>query len=364
MTDLCETGRSGGLTLTIGVPGAGKTQLGEKFADDVADSKVGGRKVSALMISPEELSEPLTLFKRMAATIGEERKAVKIAQIDDRVSNVKVQVAGFGGGGVAKDMGRHTAEFPGLLRESMEKGLWKKKALVLIVDELQRVSDKGMETLCVLHDNVPKCPVLLMGFGLQHTPERLANRSRERSISRVAEPITLRSLDFDTTVDAFARNLAAVGYDDLPDESLKTLAMASHGFPQHINGYLKGAHGALIQHGHLKGCALAEALDHGRKRRVAYYNRRLAAAHSRGPMLTVVAEMHRVGTNKLEYHEAKNALVEAGFGKQELDDAIQHGALVCDGSDDSVSFGIPSFHDYMQHLLERQRNLARSTTVR
>ena len=128
------------------------------------------------------------------------------------------------------------------------------------------------------------------------------------------------------------------------------LADASHGFPQHINGYLEGAHQALTRCGHLEGEALKEALRHGGRRRIAYYNKRLSAAHSRKPMTALAAAMERRQRTRLEYHDAKDVLIEAGFGAAELDAAIAHGALTCD-DEDNVSFGIPSFHAYMKNLL-------------
>ena len=138
----------------------------------------------------------------------------------------------------------------------------------------------------------------------------------------------------------------------MPSAGLDALAAASHGFPQHINGYLEGARGALTRHGHLQGEALAEALRHGKRRKIAYYNMRLSAAHSRKPMMALRAAMERAQRTRLEYHHAKNVLLEAGFGAAELDAAIAHGSLTCD-DEDNVSFGIPSFHAYMKQLLDR-----------
>ena len=108
-------------------------------------------------------------------------------------------------------------------------------------------------------------------------------------ISRLATPSTLTSLDGKTTLHAFIGNLAALGYntDDLPEKSLQALADASFGFPQHINGYLEGAHKALLRHGHLSGAALDDALKHGHNRRVDYCNMRLAAGGRRKPMLAL-----------------------------------------------------------------------------
>ena len=135
---------------------------------------------------------------------------------------------------------------------------------------------------------------------------------------------------------------------------MNALVDASQAFPQHINGYLQGAHAALTRHGHLQGEALEEALRHGGERRNAYYNQRLAAAHSRKPMMALVAAIDRAQRIRLEYHDAKNVLLEAGFGAAELDAAIAHGALTCD-DEDHVSFGIPSFHAYMRRLLDQER---------
>ena len=350
---LCASGESNGLQLTIGVPGSGKTRLADEFAKRVHGQTVAGRTVSTLMISPEELGDPPSLFKTMRRAVDAEREVAKIAQVDDRVAK--------GGGGVlgtsvavAKDVGRHTPAFAGLLRESTEKGLWQNKTLVLLIDELQSIDDDAMPALRVLHQGLAGCPILLMGFGLQHTPARLASASGGRGISRVAEPTILRPLSRDDAVTAFSESLARLGHDDVPSESLDALADASHGFPQHINGYLAGAHGALIRYGNLQGEALAEALAHGGRRRIAYYNKRLSAAHSRKPMTALAAAMERAQKARLEYHDAKNVLIETGFGEAELAAAIAHGSLTCD-DEDHVSFGISSFHTYMKQLLDRRR---------
>ncbi len=345
---LCATGESNGLQLTIGVPGSGKTRLADEFAKRVQGQAVEGRTVATLLISPEELADPLSLFKAMGRAIDAEQRAAEIA----RVANVSGGVVGASVA-VAKDVGRHTSAFAGLLRESTEKGMWQNKTLVLLIDELQSIGDEAMPTLRVLHQGLTRCPVLLLGFGLQHTAARLAGVADGRGISRIAEPTILHSLRREDAVTAFAETLARLGHHEVPSASLAALADASHGFPQHINGYLAGAHKALTRHRHLQGEALEEALRHGEQRRIAYYNRRLSAAHSRKPMTALVAAMERAQKTLLEYHDAKGVLIEAGFGAPELDAAIAHGALTCD-DEDNVSFGIPSFHAHMKQLLDQE----------
>ena len=305
------------------------------------------------MISPEELGDPLSLFKTMGRTVDAEQRAAEIAQVDDRVSNVSGGAMGASVA-VAKDVGGHTSghtsAFADLLMESTEKGMWKNKTLVLLIDELQSIDDEAMPALRVLHQGLIRCPILLMGFGLQHTAARLASASGGRGISRIAEPTILHSLSRTEAIAACSETLAQLGHGEVPSESLAALADASHGFPQHINGYLEGAHEALTRRGHLEDEALKEALRHGGRRRIAYYNKRLSAARSRKPMTALAAAMERRQRTRLEYHDAKDVLIEAGFGAAELDAAIAHGALTCD-DEDNVSFGIPSFHAYMKDLL-------------
>ena len=332
---LCSTGMSNGLQLTIGVQGAGKTRLASRFVERVEDATIDGRVVATIAMSPRGLESPFDLFMEMADALDQRKLAGKVAQ--------------------------HNLDFPRLLTESKRQGMWDGKVLVLVIDELQRVSDAGIETLCELHDGMHKCPILLMGFGLQHTAMRLANVPGGRGISRIAAPIVIHSLGPADTFDAFARTLEKLGYDkeQVPDESLNKLVAVSQGFPQHINGYLDGAHRALAEHGHLSDHALEVVLRHGYACRVAYYDQRLAAAHSRKPMMVVAAAMEHAQSTTLEYHDAKESLAQAGFGEDVLDNAIVHGALTCDAKD-NVFFGIPSFHSYMQHLLDREHSSERN----
>ena len=121
--------------------------------------------------------------------------------------------------------------------------MWKRKALVLIVDELQTVEPPGMRALRALQQGDHGCPILLVGIGLQHTQhtQQVLGNPPDGSagISRIAEPITLAPLSADDAVKAIAGNMLAMGYD-IPEATVAALAEASQGFPQHIHGYLAG----------------------------------------------------------------------------------------------------------------------------
>lgn len=351
---LCSTGDpSGGLQLVVGVPGVGKTQLALAFAKSVEGTDLLGSEVATARLPAEALNSPVDLFKSMGFALDQQSQANQVAQHDDRVSGATVGALGARGA-LALDIARHTPDLYGLLQESKRAGMWQGKALVLMFDELQVVQAAGMDALRVLHGGLHGCPILLMGFGLQHTERTLANPRDGRGISRVATPTTLSSLDADDALDAFAGNLSCLGHDDVAEDSLMALAEASFGFPQHINGYLEGAHEALLRHGQLDGAALDAALRHGHDRRATYYNKRLAASNGHESMSVVSAAMESAGATAITCREAMAALKSAGFGQGDLDAAIAHGALV-HGDDGLVSFGIPSFHDHMAAVRERHR---------
>ena len=59
--------------------------------------------------------------------------------------------------------------------------MWKGKALVLVIDELQTVGAKGMAALRTLHEGWHGCPIMLVGVGLQNTPACCAAAAKARA---------------------------------------------------------------------------------------------------------------------------------------------------------------------------------------
>ena len=360
---VCTDGQStSGVVLTTGVPGSGKTLLAREFAERIGGRAFDGRTVAALTTSPQSLNDPVTLFKRIAAAIGESGKGAEIAQIDDRVTGGTLGLMGARAA-VTKDAGRHTSDLEGLLGASKREGLWRANALVLIIDELQRakrLKDTGVDALCVLHDGSHGCPVLLLGFGLQHTAANLV----DVGISRIVAPRTLAPLNDRDARAAFRENLRAFGHQDIPARSMDALVQASHGFPQHVRGYIEGVDIALKQGQRLDGPALEAALRHGDELRVAYYDQRLDARRIRNPMLALASVMRDSGRRTLDIDDAKAAVVAAGHDGEAVDAGIESGALTLLRGE--VSFGIPSFHDHMLDLLrqhEQERTLPRGDVI-
>ena len=327
---MCEAGHTtNGLQLTVGVHGAGKSQLVRKFGDDVDGTVVHGRRVKSIYVGTDELNAPLSLFLTLCRGIDAEDEAKKIADVADKLS--------------------------GLLRVSLDKKLWDGKALVVIIDELQRVDDAGMQTLCVLHDGMHRCPILLMGCGLRHTRQVLGSRPNRLRISRVGDVVELSPLSMDEAREAFEKGLEHYGYHDVPSESLQKLAAASHCFPQHIHGYLAEAALQLYASGEgavggdLKGSILNRALQRGQERREEYYEGLLSMGESHEPMLAVCKAMETLERDSIPYVTAKSAIEDAGGNVGDLQMAVEHGSLV--HSRGNVHFGVPSFRTYMGEFL-------------
>lgn len=353
--DLCETGDpSAGMTVILGVPGVGKTQLAREFAEQAVKCR-GATDVRWLPMHPTTLeSADANVFMALMKAVGGEDEGRKVADL-------AAERSGVGGGGVGFtasvtiDRPRDTGTLGRLLADSRTEGIWDGKALVLTIDELQSVAPAGMKTLRVLHQGEHGCPILLVGIGLQHTPRVLANPPGAAGISRLAQKIPLTALGDSEAVDAVRRNMWALGHR-IPETCVLALAEASQGFPQHIHGYLAGALAAIAQHGSLaEGAALETALAAGDEARTSYYNDRLGVLRDQDAVLPVVEFMLRHHRRSLRRGDAVDAVDKAGAdGDSVVEEAIAHGVLTVDGQGD-VSFGIPSFHSHMGQRLERRR---------
>ena len=234
--------------------------------------------------------------------------------------------------------------------------------LVLVVDELQTIQPQGMRALRVLHQGDHRCPILLVGIGLQHTQHVLGNPTDGAAgISRVAGPITLQALSEGEALEAIERNMLAMGHE-IPKACVVALANASQGFPQHIHGYLNGAIEAIEKYGNLAvGRSLDHALKAGDAARNDYYDARLSMLPDQDAMLPVIETMVGSGRPWLRRSEAVRAVNEGSSaaagasldGENTVRQAIAHGVLTLEKG--GVSFGIPSFHSHMEQLLEEHR---------
>ena len=341
LDDLLETGDpTEGMSLVVGVPGVGKTQLAREFAKRATRSD-GEPNVRHLLIDTNMLADAVDLLLAMGDALGDEAAFRKAVEMDK--------------GDVKREHARHTGGFTAALRKTRNAGAWGGKALVLVVDELQTVNAAGMAQLRALHEGAHGCPVLLVGVGLQHTPTVLANPGGAPGISRLAQTIQLRPLADEDALDAIRGNMRSLGHK-IPAVCENALAAASGGFPQHIHGYLAGALQAIAEHGCLReGASLQAALAAGHRARQSYYDERLRLLRGIRPMQALVLLMNERGTDALAIEDARWGLDKAGFnGQASIDKAIAHGVL-SESALGAVSFGIPSFHSYMLELAQAHR---------
>ena len=326
----------GGISLVTGVPGAGKTELAAKFCETVHDMS----GAVPLMHDSSVLSDSTSLFMLVGAAIGTENAFKEIAQVDSKLSGA--------GKGLAI-----------LLDLSQAAGLWRDKALALVLDELQTMSPAGAENLRVLHQGLHGCPILVVGVGLQHLQAVLA----QHGITRIATPIDIGPLSLEDASEAIGGGLEALGHH-APESAVERFATASYGFPQHIHCYLEAAVGAIEQHGGLdRAGVLDSAVADGDRRRRIYYDTRLQAMRDgRRLMQPVIKQMRAGDVTRLDMHDAAAAIDAAGLdGESAVQAAIAHGVLTVD-LEDAVSFGIPSFHTHMVEISKRREIAERRGT--
>ena len=356
---VCESGQGeAGMSLITGVQGVGKTHLGLKFARDVT-WREGPRRVFWKSLLPDTLAaEEAIVFLAIMRALGCESLGRKIADVDAKTTAVGGGI-GLAKANIAVDRVRKAHDLGELLSESVAAGAWEGKALVVTIDELQTVSAAGMGALRVLHQGVPDCPLMVLGMGLQHTPEVLSSPTGAAGISRVAEEFRLGPLSHAETYEAVHDGLLALGHE-IPAACAERLAKGALGFPQHIHGYLAGACEAIARHGGLHdGAPLAEALASGKAAKVAYYEGRLRLLANSRAMLTIVDEMVARDTDALDIDATTAALDAASFdGDAVVREAIQHGVLTRNARSE-LSFGIPSFHAYMKDWLRHEQQRAK-----
>ena len=361
---LCETGDpSAGMSLIVGVPGVGKTHLGMQFAEQ-ATQRSKPRRVSRIKLNTQTLkAQDIVVFMNLMAALDSEKIGREVADIQDKTTAFGGSIVGVNAK-VTRDHVRDSNDLTTLLQKSLKAGAWDGKALIVTIDELQKVSHEGIETLCALHEGDHGCPMLVVGIGLQHTPQVLGNPGKTVGISRLAQIIKLGPLPFSEALLAIERNLLALTEHAVPDPCVEALATASHGFPQHIHGYLAGAVDVIAKHGYLdEGASLADAIAAGDQARIDYYNTRLNMLPNQDAMLAVVDAMLKLNRDSLRMREAVKALDDASYdgadGAATVREAVAHGVLTIN-DEGALSFGIPSFHNHMAQRLDADRQRRQS----
>lgn len=357
---------TGGMVLVDGVQGIGKTQLVAEF---VRRARRTDGDVHHLPLVTTDI--PLDAGALFAALTRELRRpAARLAEMLGRVREIGVGIAKVG---LAAEAPRTLGA---LLAASVRAGRWRNQALIVTVDEIQGIGRRERRMLKVLHEGAHGCPILLVGAGLQHAREALGRTYElaggeldDSTISRCATRLTLGNLSTAEALEALTKGVAAAGLGELPIEAARTLAAASMGFPHHVHGYVAGALAALRTHGALDTeDARRQALAIGDANRTQFYESRLTAMATPDAMHHLAAAMDGEPEDRSLSRADAAAVLEAHLppeadAAEVLRSAVEKGVLTT-APDGYVSFGVPSFHDYMmeQHrrVLEREARRAQA----
>ena len=365
---------TGGIQLITGVPGAGKSQLGRMFANAARERG----NVKCVWVDVETVGRDIDLLLTIAEALDRDEEGREVA--DAKLTGVAIgthpsdgqaprapRLRALGSNGQATlDCPQHTSAFPRLLaalkRAIQKKGSWGDgEAIVLLIDELQTIRPQAMANLHTLHLGDHGCPIMVVGMGLQHTQAVLAHPADGNpGISRISPPIVLGSLSADEAREAIRENVAAIADETLSDNCVTKLAAASHGFPQHIHAYVRGAVEVVRKLGHCgEGPPLEEALRRGDARRSDYYLDRLASMGMNDPigaMAHIVAALDKRGVDAMLIDDAIAAFTGTKHdGQAVVQEAVARGVLARQ-RDGTVGFGIPSFQAFLQAKL-RERDV-------
>ncbi len=345
LLDRAKKGDSGTSVLIQAAPGAGKTALLHECA-----RIAGGRGYAVAEVEPTWFLDPKTLHKSI-------RSSWKnwIAWLEQGAVNIDIGVL------KAELIAGRGAKTP---IDVIKKG---KGPLLLLLDEAQRLvritheheRERFMQVvdmLKVIHAGGAGRPVILLASGLGATRQAFA----DLDISRF-DPgceINLEPLD--------EGSRRAVIHDWLLEEGeakgdpapwINTIAVETHGWPQHIMAYVWPALRQLkLTGGELTPEGLETALEEGRKGRIEFYKARtrdfpreqlhcIARVLAFSPSGTSVAKMDIMASLRMEFSEDK--------AEEIFTLALYKGIL--DMRDNLYVVPIPSMHDWLVDNFARYR---------
>ena len=347
--DVRRSGRPpGGLVLVDGVQGVGKTQLVKHFAstlDEAAGASVLAMTTNDLDADPEQLLA--RILEAAGATSAEARGSADLL--------AKITDAKAGGIGIKFDRPRLRQPLNAMLDRSKRLGAWHGRGLLITIDEIQNLTASQRSALRDLHERSHECPIMVLCAGLQHAVEVLAGtltdpngQYDERGISRFAGHYTLGPLARSETKEAIVRGAQRRGVV-VADEQAEVLAGCAMDFPQHIHGYLQGLIAAMAgRQGEPSDEDVAAAVAHGDDARTAYYEERCRSMAHPNLMPALASAMQAAKVKKLSWHFAAQVLRTQGAADPDavMASAMKRGVLTR-SAEHEVSFGIPSFHDFM-----------------
>ena len=323
-----------GLMLIAGVPGVGKTQLALEFARRAEAEH--GKRLKTLRVGTNRLRDTVGLFRAIGAKQGDAKAFDKAAGLAPLRTGRQGGVPGVLQIGGTKDVHRHIPGLETMLAGTADRSVWRKHALLIVVDEVQNADADALENLRVLHEGDHGCPIFPIVAGLQHSRDVLASGGISRTTGMRLDILT----PGETRV-AIAKGLTALDIA-IGDDATEALARGSMRFPQHVHGHIAAAREVFKERGEVATEeSIAEALRRGAEARARYYEERLDAMQDSPRLYPLVA---RMAAENLDVVTRSKALIDVD--EDVLNDAIKHGVLTKHVG--KLSVGVPSFRSYIE----------------
>lgn len=334
-----------GLLLITGVPGIGKTHLLDHFTRQATESG----DVAAITLSPVDLTSPEGLLLQMGEALGGKDPFTRAAGLDDKISGVRAGVGGVVSGGVTLDSHRPALAFSHMLRATKGAKAWRRRALVVVIDEIQSADARSADQLQTLHLGQHGCPILTIAAGLQQSKSILSDLGVSRMSHRRLELLSAAE-----TMEAVYHGLLNLGID-VTEDTAETLADASMRFPQHIHGHIEAARDVHRRRGDINSpAAVADVLQAGRRSREDYYLGRMGAMGRADRLYPLVEHMADADADAVAFAQAESIV-----GVEAVNAAV-HAGVLAEQEDGVLSFDIPSFRSYMVERAIKHSALRRS----
>ena len=208
------------------------------------------------------------------------------------------------------------------------------------------MDSRSADQLQTLHLGQHGCPILTIAAGLQHAKSVLSAHGISRTSHR-----SLDLLSNDETVEAVYHGLKNLDVD-VTETTAGKLADAAMRFPQHVHGYIEGALVIHNERGEVNSPdAVAEIMRMGRESGVEYYIGRMGAMGRADRLYPLVERMATEDVDAVTF-----ATAETLVGDETVNAAVQRGVLT-EGEDGVLSFGIPSFRNYLIHRAAQHRTV-------
>ena len=381
--------REGFTSVIQGAPGSGKTSLLKEIEKQMRESP---GSVSELLIVVPMRWEQLSSASRVASALID-AYSERHRYLIENETTTEGWSAGFKGTGVRKETTTRNMTIEEQVRA--DERPWpavidtlpldiENTVFLLLIDEAQNIeacSRAGVKNSLVtnVHDGFQATDglkIVPVFAGLSDTASVLATRGASRLRDST---IPLSGLEDDETEDLVTQWLQhpRFGFEGLFSTSdigrvSKMIAVASEGWPRHINAYLRGLASTVLTHSSNKGMTvdLGEAIERGHESRLIYYGDRLLTAGLGKYEKVIRDSAQRFPDNKYVTEDTISEVAKGDYGMDDSAITSGHNQAIHAGILEPVSvldrhrfkFPIPSLLTYMQVGWDQDRFKERMRT--